>query len=279
MARDLRGVVDLEIIARELERAKKPSGGFDATWFDELVAALSVHVTLDESTAERDRLELSREVISAVARLGPITKPRLQAEIGRRSRRFLAQPLQPFVLVASLSCRYFPQLTRKTLGGWSLAFSDGPPKGFDRSYVPGHVWAEYDDQHLQQAHVRVSGPARTIHEALDAGLERLDLFRGVWNFLLNRRVWSQVGPRENVPINQLRIGPIHTLHLPDGKPAGETWWYELLPVRDPFAFDPSRQWRGVSAQAAAIRSRTAATRAAVSRAEERPPPRGSRRSR
>ncbi len=254
MPRDLKSIVDVEIVAKELERAKKPSGGFDSTWFDELVASLSVHAPLDEATSERDRLGLCQEAISTVAGSGAITKARLLAELDRRSRRFLAQPQLPFVLVASLSCRYFPKLTRQVFDGWTMTFSDGPPKGFDRSYVPEHVWAEYGEQHLRLAHVRVSGRARTINEALDAGLERLDFVRGIWNFVLNRRVWSQFGPRENVPINQVRIGPIHTLHLPNGKPAGEVWWYELFPVKDSFSVDLSGKWQGMAEQVAAIRA-------------------------
>lgn len=255
MPRDRRSIVDLEVVAKELERAKRPSGGFDSTWFDELVASLSVHAPLDEATAERDRLALCREAISTVAQSGAITKSRLLAELGRRSNRFLSQPKQSFVLVTSLSCRYFPRLTRKVFDSWSVTFSNGPPHGFDRTYVPDHVWAEYDDRHLRLAHARVSGHARTINEALDAGLERLDFVRGIWNFVLNRRVWSQHGSPENTPINQIRIGPIHTMHRPDGKPASsDVWWYELFPTRDVFSVDVSGKWQRMDEQANAIRA-------------------------
>jgi len=257
MARDLKKIIDLTTVANELERAKRVNAGsvgFDPTWYDELLVALSVHAALDESTSDRDRLALCSEAISTVAKTGRITKARLVAELGRQSQRFLAQPRQPFVLLTTLSCRHFAELTPRRLDGWMLRFSDGCPAGFDRSQVPDHVWAQYGKEHRSLAHVRVRGGARTISEALETGLERLDCVRGIWNFVLNRRLWSQQVSHEGRPLNQVRIGPIHTIHLSNGKPAAAVWWYELCPPQDPFPTDLRDKWQRMDAQARAVRA-------------------------
>jgi len=254
VAKDLSSTISLETISRELERARRQDG-FDTLWFDELVAALATQATFDERTAERDKLDICTQAIFTAAKAGSITGSSLKAELDQRCRTFISRPSEQFVLVASLSVEYFKGLSRRTVDGWTLTFSDGPPSGFDRSFVPQHVWTEYDKSHLQMAHVRVAGRARTIYEALDQALERLDLTRGIWNYILNRGVWSQSGPRENQPINELRIGPIHTMHRPDGTPVStDMWWYELFQFRDPFSFDATRKWRNMAERENAIRA-------------------------
>ncbi len=254
MERDLRQVIDLDVVAAALEKAKREGGGFDPTWFDDLLVALTFHVPLDDSASERDRLALCSEAVSAVAQSGTITKPRLKAELARRSRRFLAQPKQPYVLLTGLSCTYFVGLAPRALDGWTLRFSSGCPPRFDRKHVPDYEWAKYEDWYRWLTHVRVSGRARTVHEALDAGLERLDCVRGIWNLVRNRRLWSQSTNREGRPLNKLRVGPIHTVHLPNGKPAEELWWYELSPSREPVETNLERGWQGLEMEARAIRA-------------------------
>jgi hypothetical protein len=253
----LKDVIDLERIAMELERARRGSGasvGFDSTWFKELRDAVAIHAPLDDSVSEPDRLALCSEAISSVAQAGKLTEKRLRAELGKRSQALLAQPKQEFILVTALSCRHFAGLKKQRFDGWTLEFTNGCPTKFDRSHVPDHVWAQYDKRHHSFAHVTVRGKARTISEAMYAGLERLDFIRGCWNFMLNRLLWSQDGPHGARPINQLRVGPIHTVHLPSGKSAGEVWWYELLPTLDPFTIYTGGKWTKMDEQANAIRA-------------------------
>jgi hypothetical protein len=191
---------------------------------------------------------------------GAITKARLLAELDRRSRKFLAQSPQPFVLLAPLSFRYFPGLHRKVVGGWSLTFSDGSPQRFRRDHVPPHVWSKYDDAHLRMAHVRVSGMARTISEAQEVAMERLDCLRGIWNFVLNRLVWSELTSDQDRAINKIKTGPVYTVHRPDGSSAADVWWYEIVPTKDPFSVDLSGKWQQIERVSASVRAAISETK-------------------
>jgi len=76
--------------------------------------------------------------------------------------------------------------------------------------------------------VRVSISARSDFEAYHKATESLDFLRGIWNYRINRGVVSRwyTGPVK--PVNEIRLGPVHTLHLPSGQEVSSLFWYELL---------------------------------------------------
>jgi hypothetical protein len=75
-------------------------------------------------------------------------------------------------------------------------------------------------------YARVTVRARSPFEAADNALDALDLARGLLNWGENRRTFMRFSSGISKPVNEIRLGPIHTLHRPDGRLATETWWYE-----------------------------------------------------
>ncbi len=63
--------------------------------------------------------------------------------------------------------------------------------------------------------VRVSVRARSEHEAYEKATGALDLLRGIWNLRLNSAARSSSGKRK--PVNVLQLGPLHSLHEPNGE--------------------------------------------------------------
>jgi hypothetical protein len=57
------------------------------------------------------------------------------------------------------------------------------------------------------------------------GMERLDLLRAGWNFARNFGGWRRSGTKAE-PVNGIVLGPVHTIHLPSGAPATDTYWWE-----------------------------------------------------
>lgn len=72
--------------------------------------------------------------------------------------------------------------------------------------------------------VRVSVRARSHHEAYEKAIGALDLLRGIWNLRLNSSARSSSGKRK--PVNVLQLGPLHSLHHPNGNLATDTFWYD-----------------------------------------------------
>jgi hypothetical protein len=76
------------------------------------------------------------------------------------------------------------------------------------------------------ADVSVSVNGRSTAEAADKAMDRLDFVRGVWNLWKNRGQGFRISSGGREPVNDIILGPIHTLHHANGKLATETWWYE-----------------------------------------------------
>jgi hypothetical protein len=68
--------------------------------------------------------------------------------------------------------------------------------------------------------------ARSIHAAVDAALEGFEPLRGIWNYAVNSRTYQRWTSGELTPVNRIRLGKIHTLHLPSGALAHEGYHYE-----------------------------------------------------
>ena len=242
MSRDLKAEIKLEVIADLLEKVRVPAGGFQGLWFDDLEQAFAVHAVIDEQASERDKVGIARQTIFEVAKRGTITAARLKSELARRCQDFRDQPRVPYVLVSSLTMRHFRGLRKKRLGKWGLSFSDGLPRRFDRSFLRQHPMSKYFRYEEGNVRLQLSGRARSINEAFETATEELDTLRGIWNLYLNQGAWPGGSVPENEPINKIRLGPLHTLHKPSGKPAAEIWWYDLFPARDPFPPAFEREW-------------------------------------
>jgi hypothetical protein len=75
--------------------------------------------------------------------------------------------------------------------------------------------------------IRVSTSGRTVHESTATALAALDLLRGMWTLFATYGSWSMSGgPARVPPIGPLHLGPVQTLHLPDGRPADDIYWYQ-----------------------------------------------------
>jgi hypothetical protein len=128
-----------------------------------------------------------------------------------------------------------PTLPARTeISGHRITFDAQLPKHFreghkeiqerGRDFIFGELPRERPHWERYSA-VRVHARARSAEQAADSALDALDLLRGIWNLYFNRGVpWrSSYGRRQ--PINNIVLGPIHSLHQPSGKLATDTFWW------------------------------------------------------
>ena len=82
--------------------------------------------------------------------------------------------------------------------------------------------------------VSVKTSARSATDAHHRGLDALDETHGIINFVANRTVQVRVSSGPSQPVNQLRLGPLQTIHDQDGHIATPGFWYEtdfVQPIR------------------------------------------------
>ncbi len=105
------------------------------------------------------------------------------------------------------------------------------------------------ERHLESTQyrlVKVKTEGRTVHEAAETALETLNLLRAVWTLCSTYESWSFSGGVPTArPTGVIHIGPIHTLHHPDGSLVDDIYWCELDYAGDQKLFDPKNGWERI----------------------------------
>jgi hypothetical protein len=153
--------------------------------------------------------------------------------ISEGENRFSDRPEEPYVLVTSISARRFGEFEDVgEIGGCGLAFERflsepfrsehekaklmGENQVLGRFPRPGNTMRSY-------AGVRVSVSGRSHEEAKERALDALDLLRGIWNLGINRYIGDRTSAGIRTSNNKLSLGPVHSLHHPDGRLADGPW--------------------------------------------------------
>lgn len=74
--------------------------------------------------------------------------------------------------------------------------------------------------------VVVSVHARSESEAFERAIRCLDFVRAIWNYAIGYSAVSAFDIGKRYPINQILLGPVHTVHNEDGKCEKDVWWYD-----------------------------------------------------
>ena len=161
---------------------------------------------------------------------GKITKDNLLKYINKLESEYLSQPIIEFRLLTGISLSRHINVPLHRINGASISIN---PKLSKRMMSQRAQSLESAKRSIigsyphSYADVLVTVKARSPHEAAQSALDSLDFLRGMWNFSENRRLITRNSySGKQKPVNSILLAPIHTLHLQDGSPASESWWYE-----------------------------------------------------
>lgn len=162
-------------------------------------------------------------------RKGELNPTAVLAAISAEEHDFLRKKFEEFVLVTSISLRNLPPFRTISGIGSKIILSKRLPKKYKRpeaerrlqSCVPGPLPHDYIT-------VLAQTRGRSEDEAAANALDSLSLLIGIWNFLITSSSMT-VSLRGQTSVGQLaavRLGPLHTLHHPDGALATDTFWFD-----------------------------------------------------
>lgn len=222
----------LDFIANKLESiAERKSDGsvsFRGFLLDDLRSLLETSISLSSKVPHSEYRNILWSAIVHTAKLGVFTDAKLLASIKLKERNFLKKKQSDYVLLSSVSISpILHQNLRRRLGQCSFTFSRRVPSHFDTETLSKGI-GEVQPHKVPNDYsiVRIRLKSRSNNQAYDIAMKRFDQLRGIWNFSINRNLWSKLGA-ENRPINQTLTGPMHTLHTPKGTLARKTgFWYE-----------------------------------------------------
>ncbi len=233
---------DLVLLAKELEATRLPPRdgkvAFEAFASHDIIAVLASSVPLSDDLPQIERVRIVRQAIVAAAEKGRITAKSLVAAVGALESSYLKAPRISYVVATSVSIKPGSIDTgRVSVTGSTLAFTRKLPRSFDRSPLSDRMRQNgHDKLPRNYLAARVSVTARSHDQAFALAMDRLDYLRGIWNFYINRRIGFRISSGPRKPVNQIGLGPVHSLHLPDGRLASaDRYWYEpdFVAVRPP----------------------------------------------
>jgi hypothetical protein len=221
---------DLGELARRLAdvRISVDPVSFNGLLLPDVLSVLATAVKFHSDIPDADRAGLVWSAAGDAAKSSEITADSLSTALKAAEHDYMRRPVAEYVLATSLTIdpRHVP--VRMNRDGHSLLFARKHPKAIQRAResVDLATYTAIANPELLVS-VRTVVHARTPAAAFDIGIERLDYLRSLWNFQVNRRTISRSSSGIPQSINSIRLGPVHSLHLPAGALANHSFWYEL----------------------------------------------------
>lgn len=260
MATKINDRFNLNLIAEKLENIKivnkDGSVGFQGLIpdYEELATVIYTSIKFDSDVPETVRIKIIDRAITSAARKDKITEKSLLKEINIAENNYLQQPLQSYILVTSLSIKFFERLSRIQLDDNIITFSQRLPKHFSQDSLQEKITlGEIENVPLNYSVVKVRVKGRSEVEAAEKAFEAIDFLRGIWNFSLNLKTFSRTSFNTIEPINKIRLGPFHTLHQANGKLASDLIWYDTRYVEEKYLKSLENDWAKIRKEELRIR--------------------------
>lgn len=233
------GKHDVSVLVKKLEAAKKSSRGvttFEDVMFGDAVAVLHSSLKSAEGVPQLEQTRILYGAIFTVGAAGEITASKLLAEIRKREASYLRSPEQNFIVATSMSIKHFDELRNAQVQGCRITFGRRLPRRFHEEQerairgqfrlLAKEIMQTGFDLNAHTA-VRVAVRRKTSNEAALAATNVLTLLRGIWNYHLNlRRGQTFPPPIPRKPVNEILLGPAHTVHESSGTLKEDTVWFE-----------------------------------------------------
>lgn len=227
-------------------RTVNPEGGASFTGFEfgQSMPALHSMLKFPAEAQDLDRPNLIWRTLAALR--GPLMPKSFLADLNQRLDQKLATQQAEFHVLTGISLKHNIGRSRHKIGDVRVRLLAGDyPSRYKlaRNAVVTQQRLPVSEIGHGFQRVIVSVRACDAPEAVEKALRALDLLRACWCFLTNVEM-EFVGTSWR-PINKVRLGAVHTCHLPNGESATSTVWFEPL-------HDGEQQVKGDSATANSV---------------------------
>lgn len=219
-------------------------------------AAMIVDENGNELNQDDSRMIFAKAIRSVVQSSGgnsPIKSQSLGGEVNKLAAAHFAKPKLDYVLVASLSIESFPAKRIQLRDCEVLPLAKRGSK-YPLPQTTQDLFGDYFNKTKYQM-VKVKTTGRTVFEAADRAADALDLLRALWTlFATFGTIPVSFGQQRTDPLGVIRLGPVLTLHKPDGSLATESYWSVADFKGDAAIFTPQAGWKQIEkGRAAACR--------------------------
>lgn len=209
-------------------RTVNPEGGASFAGF-ELEDCLPALHSMLEFPAAAAEVDASTLVWRGLVKVGKeLTPDSFLAAVNKELSDRLATKEQTYILLTALSLdgRDVPKRLQ-VLGAEIRILAGGYASRFNsREALLRKHSGRMPPTPANYCKVVIKAKAKSPGAAVNRALRALDLQRALWCLMGNPRMQFAFGKPATAPINVVRLGSQHTLHLPGGEPATDGIWFE-----------------------------------------------------
>lgn len=219
-------------------------------FFDDPLTLLESGVEFLEPLSDLDRSSIIWYALEAALRSSNYGPSTLIKEINKATRDFARLPEIKYVVATGLSFRHFEDFTKIESPDYRLYVrqrfppylvkSHNEAKHRSKAAIRGDYPEEIPSKSYAAAWLHVRG--RSASEAMQRAVEALDLYRGIWNFALNRGSGIPFPAPIRGPLNEILAGPLYSLHSKDGSLATANDWFEPEYTEPVLSRNLQRKW-------------------------------------
>jgi hypothetical protein len=236
---------DFNLISERISKLRKKnelgsiSYGF---WPDDLTALLTSSLDFDPDIPDIIIWSIAQNGLFSAGRKGNITAKSLIREISNAERKYSMKKQKIYDVIASILIPGEKSPLRRRMGESRISFLQRIPKSHAKHRE--ELCARYEIESAlprKQSVCAIRIKARSEFEAMEKGISLIDNLRGIWNLAINRRKPRRLSTGRYKQVNKIILGPLCTLHYPNGKPATSSISYDHYIIDEkrgfPYKFD------------------------------------------
>lgn len=201
---------------------------------------------LNESDTKQLVKQSTHEIIRRLGGSKPIPAKQLLDCVNKHAVEFYQRPSVDRRLVTSISVQEPPPSRVKFEEHQVIACnreSHPYPETLlnNKSFVSKHV------ESSNYCCVAIDTSQATASQAFDAAISAINVIRGIWTLLTTFQSghWTLSSYPQRTWIGKVHLGPIHTLHKPDGSLETDLYWCEPDYIEDVKLFSPRDGWNKI----------------------------------
>jgi hypothetical protein len=219
-----------EIILKRIDsiRTVTPDGKVSFTGFELEYCLPALHSMLDFPSAATEA-DTSTLVWSALAKVNnELTAESFLNALNEELTSRLSTREQTYYLLTSISLESCDLPKKLEIHGAEIKFLPGdyPAKFNSHNELIRKHRVPVPSAPTSYCYVLIKTKAKSHTSAVHKALRALDLIRAIWCSRGNPQLQIAFGNSATSPINVIRLGGTHTLHLADGTPATDAVWFE-----------------------------------------------------
>jgi len=234
----------LDDLLKSLSLTSEGQVAFRDSRFEEYAPALLTAINFSPQISSELKKYIIRQSIFAAFKVKKLSKEYLISEVRKRESEYLKKKIERFVLISDIALKASHVYPKYKLDACTIIIGK-LPKNFMEARQSFLKWGKHHVHgELPQSYVpvRIYSSGRSPEEAGEKALNTINLLRAFWNLSINSSKVFRMSSGKRKPINEIVMGPLHSIHYKSGKNIAGPFWHNPSYISSIDVIHPSREW-------------------------------------